>query len=104
MITEANHTPEHDMANLTTAAQIRALYTAHKMPYATAHAQLVTFCSMGTHEADLFLANPDRTGHDTITACVNGQLSASNAIRALKAIGIPADVAKARLAAAWHGK
>jgi len=92
------------MTASTTAAQIRDLYTAHKMPYVTAHAQLVTFCSMSTHEADLFLANPDRTGDKTIACCVNGQLSPSNAIRALKALGIPADVAKARIEAAWHGK
>lgn len=92
------------MADLTTAAKIRDLYTAHRMPYTAAHAQLVTFCGMGANEADLFLANPDRVGHDTISACVNGWLSPSNAVRALKAIGIPEDEANARLKAAWGVK
>jgi hypothetical protein len=92
------------MPDITTALQIRNLYVAHKLPYTTARAQLCTFCSMGDHEADLFLASEDTTGNGTIYACINGQISPSNAVRALKAIGIPADVAKARIQAAWKGK
>ena len=88
----------------TTALEIRNLYIATKLPYSTAYAQLRTFCSMSDHQAELFLASRDTTGDDTIRQCMNGWLSPSNAVRALKAIGIPAEVAKARIEAAWAGK
>lgn len=88
----------------TTALQVRNLYIDHKLPYSTAFAQLRTFCGMGDHEAELFLASRDTNGNDIIRQCLNGWLSPSNACRALKAIGIPADVAKARIQAAWEGK
>jgi hypothetical protein len=88
----------------TTALQIRDGYISTKLGYSAAHAQLTVFCGMGDHEAELFLASRDTTGDDTIRQCMNGWLSPSNAVRAMKALGIPADEAKARLAAAWEGK
>jgi hypothetical protein len=42
--------------------------------------------------------------NNAIIQCMNGALSPSNAIRAMKEFGIPASEAKARLEAAWEGK
>ncbi len=88
----------------TTAREIRDLYHATKMSHAAALGQLITFCGMGVHEGELFLASRDRVGDETIRACTNGWLSPSNAVRALKALGIPSDEAKARIEKAWAGK
>jgi len=84
------------------AAKVRELYTAHKMTYTTAHAQLRTFFGMGNHQADCFLSGqPATTTQATIARFVNGTLSHSQARKDLIDAGFTAEAAQEHLSKAW---